>query len=33
MPLSIEVISPERTFVVVSHVIAFIVNAFERVGA
>jgi len=33
MPLSIEAISPERAFVVVSHMITFIVNAFERVRA
>ena len=33
MPLSIEVIFPEGTFIVISHVIAFTVDALERMGA
>ena len=32
MPFSVEVILTERTLIVVSHVIAFTVNALERVG-
>jgi len=32
MPFSIEVILTERTLIVISHVIAFTVNALERVG-
>ena len=33
MPISVEVISPERTFEVVSGVVPFAVDAFEGVGA
>jgi len=31
--VSIEAISPERTFVVIRHVIAFAIHIFERVRA
>ena len=33
MPISVEVISPERTFVIISHVVAFAINALERMRA
>jgi len=33
MPISVEVISPERTFEVVNGVVPFAVDAFEGVGA
>jgi len=33
VPISIEAISPERTFVVVSYMVAFAIDALEGVGA
>jgi len=33
VPVSIEAIPPERTFVIVSHVITFAINAFKRMRA
>jgi len=33
MPISVEVISPERTFEVIGGVVLFAIDAFEEVGA
>jgi len=33
MPVSVELVSPEGAFVVVSHVVTFAIDAFEGVRA
>jgi len=33
VPVSVEAVSPERTFVIISHVVPFAINAFEGVRA
>jgi len=33
VPFSIEAVSPEWAFIVISHVVSFVIDAFERVGA